>query len=301
MSCKVKNAVEVIKERETKMVSICNLSMIGYTGYAELGYRPTHEWLAVVLAKRGCMDPKEALAILKEQTPIALKRFSGQLVPHEYLIAGWAGMRQDGVERGYLPHLCWVSNRLDEQGNLRNLPARSFGHKIVVHAPGDGGVNLACIGQPVRVDRVSALRRVVGEAVSRNVGPEDVARLLVAEIQHTSKMQDDKRRTVGAKVSACCIPRASVDQHFRGAGSAIMSVPEARVGGWFAYYDPGRDHFVGYAPTCTCDGWATYDSAYRAEANGDWRMELKFLHVPKEGEPGFGKPFVGLNLVEGQP
>jgi hypothetical protein len=46
-----------------KLVSVCNIFGIGYTGWAEVGGKPTHEWIALQLAEVACVTIEAPRAI----------------------------------------------------------------------------------------------------------------------------------------------------------------------------------------------------------------------------------------------
>lgn len=64
-----------------KLVSLCNMSGIGYTGLAQIDGIPTHEWIAKTLASEQCSEPATACRLLAERARAALLRRAPDFSP----------------------------------------------------------------------------------------------------------------------------------------------------------------------------------------------------------------------------
>src|SRR5437773_6113996 len=91
-----------------KLVSLCGIWGIAYTGFAKLQGIPTHEWIALRLAENCCRNPYAAAQILGREGARALKvaPFPLELT---FLMAGWARPSRDVLQ----PHFLLVSNMHD--------------------------------------------------------------------------------------------------------------------------------------------------------------------------------------------
>jgi hypothetical protein len=84
------NAGEVHSDDECKLVSLCNICGIGYSGPSRLGGQPTHEWIATTLAGAQCCDANRATQTLVDMAPLALPRAAPELRRQIFIVAGWA-------------------------------------------------------------------------------------------------------------------------------------------------------------------------------------------------------------------
>jgi hypothetical protein len=80
-----------------KLVSVCNIFGIGYTGWAEVGGKPTHEWIALQPAEVGCVDPGDTAARLASAAAAAL---ASPLKPSSNLSFWLVGCRSKPVDCG---------------------------------------------------------------------------------------------------------------------------------------------------------------------------------------------------------
>src|SRR5689334_14664391 len=70
---------EVAADDECKVVSLCHVNVIGYTGLARLAGSPTNEWIAANLAEAGCYHAGDAVGTLASQAAAASSAFSPDL------------------------------------------------------------------------------------------------------------------------------------------------------------------------------------------------------------------------------
>src|SRR6266436_6449948 len=86
-----------------KLVSLCNMTGIGYTGLAQIDGIPTHEWIAKTLASEQCSDPGLASRLLAERASSALLSVPLNLRRQTFVIAGWGYFKN---WTGLRSHLC---------------------------------------------------------------------------------------------------------------------------------------------------------------------------------------------------
>lgn len=98
---------EVATDDECKVVSLCHVNVIGYTGLARLGGHPTNEWIGANLAEAGCCHAGHAVEILTSRVTAALPPLAPELRRQAFLMCGWALF---GRERIVKPHIAVVSN-----------------------------------------------------------------------------------------------------------------------------------------------------------------------------------------------
>jgi hypothetical protein len=106
---------QIHDDKTCKLVSLCSIWGIAYTGFSELQGAPTHEWIAIRLAKNNCRSPYVGAQILAEEGARALKvaPFSLELT---FLIAGWARSNGGSLQ----PHFLLITNTYDRDGKQRN-------------------------------------------------------------------------------------------------------------------------------------------------------------------------------------
>src|ERR1700683_5049076 len=98
-----------------KLVSLCNVCGIGYTGLAQIAGIPTHEWVATTLASERCSDSGPASRLLAERASAALLRVPPAVRFQTFVIAGWAYFENLS---GLRPHICVVTNTMDTSGKM---------------------------------------------------------------------------------------------------------------------------------------------------------------------------------------
>jgi hypothetical protein len=141
-----------------KLVSVCNIFGIGYTGWAEVGGKPTHEWIALQLAEVGCVDPGDTAARLASAAAAAL---ASPLKPLEqsFLLAGWVPLKAGGLRA----HMRLVTNTFDPTGKAIQPPGSVF------YVYGLPGANLNDCAQ----QRRSAPRNGPAPPAFRGAGAKD--------------------------------------------------------------------------------------------------------------------------------
>jgi hypothetical protein len=110
---------QVLSDDTCKLVSLCNICGIGYSGFANLGGSPTHEWIAKTLAAANCHDAGNASQIIGNSAPGALPQVPPELRRQIFIVAGWA---QFDNPPGLRSHFCVVTNALDDAGRVLVLP-----------------------------------------------------------------------------------------------------------------------------------------------------------------------------------
>jgi hypothetical protein len=184
---------QVLSDDTCKLVSLCNICGIGYSGLANLGGSPTHEWIAKTLAAANCHDAGNASQIIGNSAPGALPQVLPELRRQIFIVAGWA---QFDNPPGLRSHFCVVTNALDDAGRVLVLPHAQFSRRV--RALRDDVPFLWYSIQPLRTERAQALERNLRRLVARDIGPKEALRLLVDEILVAH--QTEEPSTVGDKV-----------------------------------------------------------------------------------------------------
>lgn len=266
---------QVFADRECKLVSLCNTCGIGYTGLARLGGKPTHEWIAITLAQNACNHPAQASQILSRMAPAALPNVAKNLMHQTFLIAGWAYFGEPPVIR---PHFCLVSNAVNDQGQYAATPRTDFNVRVRALQDSEKFIWHA-IGHPLSADRARSFERSLSRLVLREVGPQETLRIMVSEVQNTSKSQ----KTVGEKILAFCIPRSSIECKNPNFGNMLISSTPAENVATFSYFNPARDELLQYGPTTVCGGYATTDLKTENDPSRDYQsVKIRILHMPKK-------------------
>jgi hypothetical protein len=88
---------KVADDDTCKLVLLCGVWGIAYTGLSRLDGAPTHEWIAVRLAKENCCSPYVAAQVFANEGARALKgsRFQLELT---FLIAGWVRLEGGALQ-----------------------------------------------------------------------------------------------------------------------------------------------------------------------------------------------------------
>jgi len=97
------------EDDECKLVNLCNICGIGYTGLARIEEMPTHEWIGKRLAEKACCDPGNAAMILMDEANRALAKMPLP-IEQSFLSAGW-GLLPD--RKTLRPHFRLVTNAKD--------------------------------------------------------------------------------------------------------------------------------------------------------------------------------------------
>lgn len=267
---------EAFDDDTCKLVSLCNVCGIGYSGLAVLGGTPTHEWIATTLAAANCRDAATASKVLMEATPSALPTVRAALRHQIFLLSGWAYFGDPPTLRS---HFCVVTNSFDEAGQVLATPRQEFHHRVRALRNNEAFLWHA-IGQPLGPDRVPVFERNLRRLVARDIGPKECLRLLVAEILHTH--QGNEPPTVGEKILAFCIPKKAVELQLRtGDSSALAQLPDENATA-FTYFDPVYSELVQYGPTFVCGEFAATDVQTETDPARDFQSsEMRYLSLPK--------------------
>jgi hypothetical protein len=266
---------EVADDDTCKLVSLCGIWGIAYTGFSQLQGVPTHEWIATRLAEKGCRDGLSAARILAHAAESALKMapFALELT---FLITGWARLADGQTLR---PHFLVVSNKYQPDGTLRATLGSDFAAFERVLKPDDllaGHV----IGQDLRDGRAKYLVRILRRMLEHGAGPKPAMRALVSEIHHTVRPGG----TVGEKILAFAIPKAAAERTYR-TGHAVMLASEPDlINAAFCYFDPAYSQLHQYGPTSVCGAAAVTDLETQSHPTGYGRSGFRILHLPKQGK-----------------
>lgn len=259
-----------------KLISLCNICGIGYSGLSEIEGSPTHEWVAKTLASANCRDPDLASRVLAEQAGRALLKVDHYLRRQIFLIAGWGHFDK---APGLRSHFCVITNVLDQKGRVLNKSRESFDRRI--RALGDNEEFLwYSIGQSLNKERAQELERNLRRLVARDIGPKEALRLLVDEIVHTHGVE--RCATVGNKVLGFCIPRRSVEAQLRtGHSMALARFPDENSVA-FVYFDPKYSELRQYGPTFVCGEFAATDIETENDQTRDFQSsQMRLLSLPK--------------------
>ena len=268
-----------MKDDDTcKLVSLCHMSGIGYTGLAEIEGKATHEWIAAILAAERCSDPVCASRILGERARVALSGIDPTLRRQAFVLAGWYYIK--GLS-GLRPHWCVVSNMIDASGKSLSTVSESFG--TFVHGLNDNeDIALSVIGQPLTLERGQLLERNLRKIVTREISAKEALRLLVDEVIHTST----KSNTVGRNILALCIPGAAAENHIATGKSILLATQPGDEGApSFCYYNPTYNELKQLGPTTTCGGIAVTDVTTENDPSRQYQSaSLRILALPNQRE-----------------
>lgn len=263
----------VSSDEECKVVSLCHVNAIGYTGLANIRRIPTHEWIATTLAKAGCHFASHASEVLRQEADVALAPYSKRLRRHAFLMSGWAQFEPGQTLK---PHLCLVSNFHDD--TLAPM-AEAFDKFTVrtrilgAHEP----VAVFGIGEPLERSREVGLLRSIRRAMNRDNGYAAVLRLLAEEIFLTSA----RAVTVGDRVQACCIPHASATSFFGGNGVRFSGLRARRDRSTFSYFDRAYNEYEQFGPTQVCGEQAFSEVTFKRSRTGpETSVSVRVLHAP---------------------
>ena len=270
-------AGETYDDNTCKLVSLCNMCGIGYSGLAMLGGIPTHEWIAKTLAARGCRDANSASQALIEATPRVLRSVRLNLRRQIFLIAGWAHF---GDPPSLRPHFCIVSNFIDESGQLLATPHDAFVRRIRALKV-DEAFLWYVIGQPLAKARAPAFERNLRQLVSRDISPSEALRLLTSEILFTNQCQG--LPNVGRKMLGFCIPGKAVESQLKtGRSAALAKLPDEHSVA-FTYFDPVYSELKQYGPTFICGEFAATNIETENDEGGAFQSsQMRLLAVPKK-------------------
>jgi hypothetical protein len=268
------NTGQVADDDTCKLVSLCNVCGIAYTGLAEINRTKTYEWIAKVLAEGKCREAAEASRLLASKATDAFKKYPVSRRRHAFLIVGWAYF--ENIE-GLRSHFCLISNYLDESG--QPLPNARNEFDLRVRALKEDEKFLwREVGVQIAGDRRRRVERTIRKLVSRNTGPKSVLRVLVDEVIYTAKINS----TVGKKVLGLCIPRAAVLSQMSGGHTALLAkLPNDRVA-TFTYFDPSYSELQQYGPAFVCGEHAYIDLTTETDPDRNFQSsQVKIISLPK--------------------
>jgi hypothetical protein len=267
---------QMAADDECKLVSLCNTCGIGYSGLAQLGGSPTHEWIAKTLAAANCRDASQASQVLSQMAPGAIPNLGPKLRRQTFLLAGWAHFDQPP---GLRSHFCVVTNALDQNGQLLAAARPEFDRRV--RALKDQEQFLWCtVGQTVRPERVRDLERNLRRLVTRQIGPREALRLLVDEVRSTHLAE----KSVGDKILGFCIPKKSVESQLRtGHSTALAGLPDEHSAA-FTYFDPTYNELRQYGPAYVCGELAATDIQTEHDAARHFQSsQMRILSLPDRG------------------
>lgn len=264
---------EVADDNACKLVSLCGIWGIAYTGFSQLQGIPTHEWIAVRLAEKGCKTAHAASLVLANAAAPALRAaaFSLELT---FLIAGWARLADGQTLR---PHFLLISNMYDPEGKSRPTPGADFFSFERVLKPDEVFAGRV-IGEPLRKGRGNYLNRVLRRMLKHGAGPKPAMRAFVSEIHNTSRPGS----TVGEKILAFSIPRSAAERTYRTGQFTLLATEPDLLNTAFCYFDPEYSQLRQYGPTCVCGASAMTDIETESDPSRDYQSSsARILHLPK--------------------
>lgn len=266
------NKGDVAEDDACKLVSLCHVFGIGYTGLARLEGKATHEWIATTLAAAGVGNVDEATRVLADCAAMAVQAHPPHWRRLSFVVAGWEAFDGTGA---LTAHACLISNAHDRDGRLLSTPTAQFDRHILILRP-DAEHALVVIGEPLQVSRRETLKRNLRRLRQREIGPAEAMRLMVDEIVNTHR---HGQGTVGRRVLAFCIPRNSAETYIRTGSSRIVGMPPVHDFATFAYFDFGYSKQRQHAPTFVCGNQAAVidEIELDPESSGVRRMSFRML------------------------
>jgi hypothetical protein len=263
---------KVFYDEECKLVSLCNICGIGYSGLAKLDGISTHEWIARTLAAANCHNASRASQILAQMTPRALSKVKAEWRRQIFLLAGWSHFDNPPALRSYY---CVVTNTLDENGQMLATPRERFDRTICALRD-DEQFLYYTIGQPIK--RVGKLERNLRRLVEREIGPKETLRLLVDGVINTHAHTEK----VGDKILGFCIPKHSVEIQLQtGYSTALAKFPDEHSVA-FVYFDPAYSELRQYGPTVVCGEFAATDIETENDPTRNFQSsKMRLLGSPK--------------------
>lgn len=267
---------EIVDDDTCKLVSLCNVCGIGYTGLARISSQPTHEWIARTLASENCRDPGLASEVIIKNANVAFKRVKKSIRHQVFLIAGWAFFNN---MPGVRSHFCVISNALDDRGNFLSEARDSFDRRVIA-LPDEKEFLWYSIGQPLRKERALNLERNIRRLLNKEIGPKEALRLIVEEIINTSEIE--KNVTVGNKILGFCIPKSSVESRAKSGNSMLLAKQPDQNAAVFTYFENGYSELAQYGPTLICGETAMTDITTENDPSRNYQSsQARFLSLPK--------------------
>lgn len=265
---------QIYDDNTCKLVSLCGIWGIAYTGFSELEGTPTHEWIAIHLAKNNCRSPYIGAQILAAEGARALEvaPFSLELT---FLIAGWA--RSDiGLLQ---PHFLLVTNTYDRDGKQRNSVGQDL-HVFERRLRPEELYASRVIGQPLAAGRGKHLDRSFRRMLKHRNSPRPAMQAFANEIAHTA----DRSVSVGNKVLAFSIPKAAARRSYQTGDNLILAMEPDLLTTAFCYFDPDYSQLRQYGPTFVCGDSAVTDIETEDDPARNFQSStFRILHLPKSG------------------
>lgn len=264
---------QIADDDTCKLVSLCGIWGIAYTGFSQLQGVPTHEWIAVRLAEKGCRNPYAAAQILADAAAPAL-RAAPCLLELTFLIAGWVRLADGETLR---PHFLLVSNAQDPTGPGPATPRwdfTSFERRLNAREAYVSRV----IGQPLPRGRGKYLDRFLRRLLKHKVGPKPAMQAFADEVVNTARSAG----SVGTKILAFSIPKQAAKRTYE-TGSYMLLAKEPDLSSTaFCYFDPAYSELHQYGPTCICGESAVTDvETENAPARNYQSSSARLLHLPR--------------------
>jgi hypothetical protein len=172
---------QIEDDNTCKLVSLCGVWGIAYTGFSELQGVPTHEWIALRLAENGWRNPYAAAQILRGEGARALKVASFPL-ELTFLIAGWVRPSPDSLQ----PHFLLVSNMHDAESKRRNTAGQDL-HCFERKLKSGELYASRVIGQQLPTRQGKDLDRFFRRLLRRRTSPKPAMEAFAREIIKTSR------------------------------------------------------------------------------------------------------------------
>jgi hypothetical protein len=266
-------AGRIADDNTCKLVSLCNIAGIAYTGLAHVSGMPMHEWIAVRLAEHSCFNPGHASNILAESAAKEIKShfYAGE---QTFVMAGWDW---PPGERKLRAHMRIISNIYDHGGNRLSRPSRQYAQFVNLSDNRKWAAKVA--GYDLRDEQVRHLRRLFGRLANGKIRSSTVQKALAKGIVETA----NAATTVGDKVLCMCIPRAAAETTTSGGGSMLLATAEEVPHASFSYFDPAYSEMKQYGPTLVCGGSAYSELETEDDPSRDYQSaQVKVLYMHRE-------------------
>lgn len=281
------NRGQVADDNACKLVLLCGIWGIAYTGFARLGGVPTHEWMALRLAKENCRNPYVAARVIVREGALALKA-SPLDMELTFLIAGWVR----SIEGALQPHFLLITNVYDRAGKALAQPAREL-HVFERRLQSKDLYVARVIGQPLRADRGKFLHRSFRRMVEHKTSPKPAMTAFANEIAHTA----ERPVGVGSKVLAFSIPKIAADRAYATGGGLVLAMEPNTLSTAFCYFDPKYSQLQQYGPAFVCGDAAVTDIETGSDPSRSYQTaSYRILHMPKSGS----LPALVCRATEGQ-
>ena len=198
--------VEDVDLESNKAVVVCNTTVFGYTGLAELEGENTGTWVANVISEAKCVGALDSCQAIASKAAAALTAIScsNEAKRQAFVAVGW---QTDRRWTATTPLVAFASNALGARGGWLPIAEREFTVRVhVLRRPRrfvfhDAGCRLS---SALRADIEKTLR----VAIKRKAGAGAVATLLASAIRSVAKTDPQ----VGRNLMVVCIPKAAVRQ-----------------------------------------------------------------------------------------